>query len=63
MFLYVSLGTVVGRRIKPKVGGLEPKWVTELKTATFEIPSSDIEPNKLADLKPEQLFINFENFF
>jgi hypothetical protein len=53
----VSLGTVVGRKIKPKVGGLEPKWVTELNTATLETPSSEIEPNKLADLNPEQLFI------
>jgi hypothetical protein len=59
IFLYVSLGTVVGRKIKPSVGGLDPKCVTELKTATLETPSSDREPNRLADLKPEQLFIKF----
>jgi len=53
----VSLGTVVGRKIKPNVGGLDPRCVTELKTATLEIPSSDTDPNRLADLKPEQLFI------
>ena len=59
IFLYVSLGTVVGRKIKPSVGGLDPKCVTELKTATLEIPSSDMDPNRFADLKPEQLFIKF----
>jgi hypothetical protein len=53
----VFLGTVVGLKINPNVGGLDPKWVTELKTATFETPSGEIEPKRFADLKPEELFI------
>jgi hypothetical protein len=57
IFLYVSLGTFVGRKIKPSVGGLDPKCVTELTTATLESTSSDMDPNRFADLKPEQLFI------
>ena len=53
----MSLGTVVGLKIKPNVGGLDPKWVTELKMATLGVPLIEIDPNKFADLKPEQLFI------
>ena len=55
----MSLGTVVGLKIKPRVGGLEPKCVTELNTATFDVPSLEIDANRFADLKPEQLFIRF----
>jgi hypothetical protein len=41
----------------PSSGGFEPKWVTELKTATFGMPEFDFVPIRLADLNPEQLLI------
>jgi hypothetical protein len=56
----VFLGTSeTGLNTIPNKGGLEPKWVTELKTATFAVPSFDLVPMRFADLKPEQLFIIF----
>mgnify|MGYP000347890854 CR=1 FL=1 len=41
MFSYVFLGTKAGRVIKPSNGGLLPKCVTELNTATLGNPSLD----------------------
>jgi hypothetical protein len=56
----VFLGTTVtGLKTTPSSGGLDPRCVTELKTATFEVPALDLVPIKLADLNPEQLFIKF----
>jgi hypothetical protein len=59
MFLYVSLGTVVGRIINPINAGLLPKWVTLLKIATFELPSTDFVAIRFADLYPVQELIKF----
>ena len=56
MFSKVFRGTVVGRIIKPRSAGEEPKCVTEEKMATLSIPSEERVPIRLADLKPEQEF-------
>jgi hypothetical protein len=47
---YVFRITVLGRKKKPSIGGLEPICVTELNTATFSKPSADLVPSRLADL-------------
>ena len=57
IFLYVFLGTVVGLKIYPSIAGLLPRWVIELKTATFSTPSFEILPIRLADLYPVHEFI------
>jgi hypothetical protein len=41
---------VAGRRMNPNKGGLLPKCITELKTATLVFPVADLVASKLADL-------------
>ena len=46
----MCLGTIsVGLKKKPNRGGLDPRWVIELKIAKLLIPSSETEPIRLAD--------------
>jgi hypothetical protein len=59
IFLYVSLGTVLGRVIIPINGGLDPRCTTELKIARLETPLLDLVPIRLAGLNPVMLFIRF----
>ena len=48
MFLYVSRGTVVGRRIKPKVGGLNYSF-SGLKTAFLRFIEKESKINKVKE--------------